>query len=123
MGFFERRQTPRVQPDPHHPVEVQVMGPGFLEIVEATDLGLGGVGFYLPHGVDGSLLNSPVEIVMTLPRARPIHLRGVLCHLDAGSDPCRLGVRFARLPPKAEALIQRYVELNAHRPYAPSMSE
>jgi hypothetical protein len=122
MGFFERRQSPRVEPDPFHPVEVQIMGSGFLEIVEAADLGVGGVGFYLPHGVDGSLLNTPVEIIITLPRARSIHLRGVLCHLDPNSDPCRLGVRFARLPPNAAALIQRYVDLNAHRPYAPPAS-
>jgi hypothetical protein len=122
MGFFERRQTPRVRPDPNHPVEVQVMGPGFLEIVEATDLGLGGVGFYLPHGVDRSLLNSPVEIIITLPRARSIHVRGILCHLDQDSDPCRLGVKFTRLPSKASTTLQQYVDLNSHRPYSPPAS-
>ncbi len=122
MGFFERRQAPRVRPDPSQPVEVQIMGPGFLEIVQATDLGVGGVGFYLPHGLDRSLLNSPVELIITLPRSRSVHLRGILCHLDSDSDACRLGVKFTRLPAKVEAALQRYVNAHAHRPFAPASS-
>lgn len=93
------------------------MGPGFLEIVDALNVSVAGLGFYLPHGLDAALLDQPVELILTLPRHRPVHLRGVIRHLDEESDPCHLGIELLRLPPAVTAALERYVELHQHRPY------
>ena len=118
---LERRRYLRVIPDPARPVEVQIMGPGFLEIVNAVNVSVGGIGVYIPHGLDAQYLNKPVEVILTLPRCRPVHLRGVIRHLDGYSDPCHLGVEFARLTEPVQAALERFVAVNQHRPYqAPS---
>jgi hypothetical protein len=113
----DRRRHMRVVPDPARPVEVQIMGPGFLEIVDALNVSVGGIGVFIPHGLDVEYLNKPVEVILTLPRCRPVHLRGIIRHLDGYSDPCHLGVEFARLTEAVQAALERFVAANQHRPY------
>ena len=69
----ERRRWLRVAPDPAEPVEVQIMGPGFLEVVNALNVCQEGVGIHLPHGIDPEYVDQQVEIILTLPRCRPAH--------------------------------------------------
>ncbi len=95
------------------------MGPGFLEIVNALNVSVGGIGVYIPHGLDAEYLNQPVEVILTLPRCRPVHLRGIIRHLDGYSDPCHLGVEFGRLADTVQAVLERFVTVNQHRPYVP----
>jgi len=115
----DRRREKRVRPYANRPVEVQIMGPGFLEIVQATDISVGGVGVYIPHGIDPSVVGKKVEIILTLPACRPAHLRGSICHSDRDGDLCHVGVQFLRLPGNVEKALRRYVELHDHRPYSP----
>jgi c-di-GMP-binding flagellar brake protein YcgR len=95
------------------------MGPGFLEIVQATDISLGGVGVFIPHGVDPSVVGKKVEIILTLPACRPAHLRGSICHSDRENDLCHIGIQFLRVPGNVEKALRRYVDLHEHRPYEP----
>ena len=95
------------------------MGPGFLEIVEATNISVGGVGVFIPHGIDRGSLNVKVEVILTLPAGKPVHLRGSIVHTRDEDDLCHIGVRFLRLPASAEKAIRRFVELHEHRPYSP----
>lgn len=119
----ERRREARVVPYPSHPVEVQIMGPGFLEIVQATNISVGGVGVYLPHGIDPAAVGAKVEVILTLPSCRPAHLRGMICHqAEASSDLSHIGIEFVRLPPNVEKAISRYVELHLHREGVPKAS-
>jgi hypothetical protein len=104
-------------PDPDKPVEIQIMGPGFLEVVNAINVSVAGVGFFIPHGLDHEFLNKPVEIILTLPRYRPMHLRGIIRHLDQRRDPCHLGVEFTRVPAAVETVLERFVDTHQHRPY------
>lgn len=115
----DRRREKRVRPYANRPVEVQIMGPGFLEIVQATDISVGGVGVYIPHGIDPSAVGKNVEIILTLPACRPAHIRGNICHSDGVSDLCHIGVEFLRLPANVEKALRRYVDLHEHRPYSP----
>ena len=114
--MIERRRVERVVPDPRSPIEVQIMGNGFLEVVNAVNISTKGVGIYLRHGLDETLLGSRVEIVLVLPRCRPVFVRGRIRHLDGHDDFRYIGLEFMRLPPRVEKLLTQYVERNRHRP-------
>ncbi|MEN9580295.1 MAG: hypothetical protein RJA70_3304 [Pseudomonadota bacterium] len=111
----ERRKAERVATDPRHPVEVQVMGNGFLEVVNAVNISILGVGIFLNHGLDDTHLGKHVEIVLTLPGCKAMFLRGLVRYLDGYEDKRYLGLEFSRLPPAAEAQLQRYISANRHR--------
>ena len=103
----ERRHHPRVVPEPARPIEVQIMGPGYLEIVEATNIAVGGVGIFIPHWIASEYVDTRVELILTMPHCRPVHLRGIIRHYDDEIDPARLGIEFLRLPPKVRSLLER----------------
>ena len=119
MMSRDRRRHLRVVPEPGRPIEVQIMGPGYLEIVDATNIAVAGVGVFIPHWVASEYVDTPVEIILTLPRCRPVHLRGIIRHYDDEIDPARLGIEFVRLPPKVRDLLERYVAQNRDRLYSP----
>ncbi len=113
--IMERRKSKRVMPEPHNPVEVQVMGNGFLEGVNAVNISVSGVGIYLQHGLDEVYVGSKVEIILSLPNCRPVFLRGRIRHLKGYDDPRYIGLEFTRLPPNVETLLELYVNKNRHR--------
>lgn len=114
--MLERRREVRVVPYDSHPVEVQIMGAGFLEIVKATDISVGGVGVYIPHGIDPGSVNMKVELILTLPSCRPAHMRGIICHrANRYDDLCHIGIKFVRPTSAIEKSIASYVERHLHR--------
>ena len=91
-------------------IEVQIMGPGYLEIVEARDISLGGVGVRIPHGFEGCDLSLPVELILTLPSHKPFMIRGRIVHRtteDAKSD--FFGVEFTGLARNHRKIIEGYI--------------
>lgn len=56
------------------------MGERFLDIFEARDISTSGVGIYVPYRFEGCDLRNPVELVITLPGARPFLVKGRLVH-------------------------------------------
>jgi hypothetical protein len=104
-----KRQYPRVRPDPKAPVEVHIMGVGSLDVVRARDIGVGGVGVRFSHNFAGSDTNAAVELVLILPREEAFIVRGVIRHLSSEGGDHYFGVAFESLTAEHRARIERYV--------------
>jgi hypothetical protein len=98
-----------VRPDPATPVRVDIMGNGFLEVLGARDVSVGGLGISVPHDFAGCDTDSAVELIITLGRTRPFKTRGVIRHnTRAGADHV-FGIQFTSLTPEQVQLIEAYV--------------
>ena len=104
----EQRQSPRVVPLSSRPVEVQIMGRAFLEVLTAEDVSVGGVGVRVPHGLDIGDQDEPVELIVSLPGAKPFKARAVIRHRQDAALHERFGVEFTHLPESAP--IHEYVQ-------------
>lgn len=102
------RQARRVHPPHSAPVHVQIMGRESLDLVTARDISATGIGVHVPHGFDACDLASDVELVITLPGARPFLAAGRLRHRTKGF----FGVEFTRLSAPQRAEIEAYVALH-----------
>ena len=107
----ERRPVTRVRPLPSEPVEVQIMGPSSLDIVNARDVSESGLGVYVPHAFAGCDLSAELELVITLPRCRSFMARGVIKHVTSEDQPAGyFGVEFTGLSAQNRARLRAYVE-------------
>ena len=91
-------------------IEIQIMGPGYLDIVEARDLSLGGVGVRIPHGFKGCDLSMPVDLILTFPSHKSFMVQGRVVHRtseNAKSD--FFGVEFMRLARDHRKIIEEYI--------------
>jgi hypothetical protein len=98
-----------VRPHPTAPIEVQLMGDGFLEVVHAIDISTKCVGIFLEHGIDDQQFGSRAEVILVLPRCQAVHLRVRICHQNGSSDQRHVSLEFLRLPPPAQSLLESYV--------------
>jgi c-di-GMP-binding flagellar brake protein YcgR len=98
----------RVQADPSAPVRVDIMGRGFLDVLSARDISVGGLGISVPHGFEGCDIDSEVELIVTLGRTRPFKTRGAIRH--HGQAGQRLfGVEFTALSAEQQQAIEAYI--------------
>jgi hypothetical protein len=92
------RSNTRVVPSRLAPVEIQVMGSGRLDVLKARNVSQTGIGIYVSHGFAGCDPNEEVELVITLPHARPFLARGIIKHqTDSGSEGHHFGVEFTEI--------------------------
>ena len=94
----------------HEPVEVQVMGGTFLEVVTALDISVGGVCIYVAHGFSQPEMSEQVQLIMTLPGKKPFLAKGAIRHLTAAGESGRFGVEFTELDQVHRTVIENYVE-------------
>ena len=103
-------QSERVRPEKGRPIEIQIMGTGFLDVLHARDISSSGVGIFVFHGFAGCNLYDDVELVLTLPKQRPFLARGLIRHqTEAGSDSPFFGVEFTEMNDKYRHMINIYV--------------
>jgi hypothetical protein len=96
-------------------VRVDIMGNGFLEVLSARDVSVGGLGVSVPHGFVGCDTNSQVDLIVTLGRGRPFKTRGVIRHSSRSGADHVFGVEFIALAPEHLALVEAYVAARAGR--------
>jgi hypothetical protein len=106
----DKRRFPRVQPHPAKPVEVQLMGSNFLEVVPAADISEAGIGIQLHHGVEGYDFDHVIEMVVTIPGQRPFVVRGRVRSKSLRGMDHVLGVEFVRLGDADRRTVSRYVD-------------
>jgi hypothetical protein len=99
-----------VQADPTAPIRVDIMGNGFLEVLQARDVSLGGLGVSVPHGFAGCDLNGEVQLIVTLGRARPFKVMGVIRHYSKTARDHVFGLEFVALAPEQVEAIQAYIQ-------------
>lgn len=88
------------------------MGKGFLEVLPAEDISIGGIGIRLDYDVDGYSLQAPVELLIALPQEKAFLARGFLRHkrVDRNTGARIFGVEFKALPDEERQKLQRYVD-------------
>lgn len=90
----DQRQHPRVRPLPSRPVEVQIMGSTFLEVLTVEDISVGGVGVRVPHGFRLGDFDQTVQLIVALPGHRPFKAAAVIRHQRGAQDSSKFGVEF-----------------------------
>lgn len=91
------------------------MGNGFLEVLRARDISVGGLGISVPHDFAGCDINSEVDLIVTLGRSRPFKTRGVIRHASRSGNDHVFGVQFSALAPEHLRAIESYVAAQLER--------
>lgn len=85
------------------------MGNGFLEVLSARDISVGGLGISVGHKFEGCDTDSEVDLILTLGRARPFKTRGIIRHTSKSGADHIFGVQFTALSPDHAKAIEAYV--------------
>jgi c-di-GMP-binding flagellar brake protein YcgR len=99
----------RVRPHPDEPIEIQLMSERFLDIFEARDISTTGAGIFVPYRFEGCDLQSPVDLVITLPNGNPFLAKARVVHRTKMEREF-FGVEFIRLPEARALEIANYIE-------------
>lgn len=108
MNGPDKRRYTRVAPDPAHPVEVQVIGADFIDIVQARNISEGGAKIEVPHLFAGCDIGQPVDLIIVLPGTKSFRAKGLIKHTAGGSSPA-FGLKFTELAPADLQRIVNYV--------------
>ena len=114
-GAGDARRKPvwantRVIPSRLAPVEIQVMGPGRLAVLNARNVSQTGIGIYVSDGFAGCDLDRKVELVITLPRERSFLARGIIKHqTDNEGEGRHFGVEFTEITREHRMKIRDFV--------------
>ncbi|XDD50559.1 PilZ domain-containing protein [Leptospira sp. WS92.C1] len=107
---MEQRKFPRVLPGVNEVIEVQLMGLNFLDILNAKDISIGGLAIEVPHLFEGCDINSPIQMILTLPGRSPLKLAGKVKRKISAPGTSLFGVEFGSLDPKAKYQIESYIQ-------------
>lgn len=106
--LVDPRKVVRVTTTSSDPVEVQIMGHGFLDFFTVRDISGGGMGILVPHRFQGCNLKHEVELLISLPAERPFLAKGVIIHREeVGKD--FFGISFTELRRSDRMRIDQYV--------------
>ncbi len=108
--MWGRRRHPRVEPAPGKPIEVHIVGDGFLDVFRAADVSVGGVGIRVAHDFRGCNIADPVELVIKLPGAKSFTARGVIRHRSDLPLGHVYGVQFTRVSDSGKRLLADYID-------------
>ena len=86
------------------------MGDGFLEVLVARDISVGGVGVFVSHDFQGCDIDSEVDLILKVGSARPFKTRGVIRHQARQGSAHFYGVAFVGLTPEQRDIISKYVD-------------
>ena len=106
------RYAERVKPLNSQPIEVQILSSNTIDILQAFDISLKGIGVRTPNSYE---LVPPkkemVELVITLPGNRPFKAQGYVRHITARKrkEDC-FGVEFVSIANKSLSNIRHYME-------------
>jgi hypothetical protein len=68
----EKRRYVRVKPKPEEPVEVQLMGSNFIDVLYAKDISEGGIGIIVEHDFKDYDIGGLIDIIITLPKKKKL---------------------------------------------------
>lgn len=98
-----------MQPSPKAPIEVQLVGTDFLDIVHAKDISTGGVAIKVPHAFADCQIDGEVEIIVTLPGQKSFVARGIIRHKGPRGVQS-FGVQFTEIADSDRERVRVYVE-------------
>lgn len=84
------------------------MGAAFLDVLEARDISVGGVGVNVPHGFEGCNIRAAVQVIIKLPGKKAFLAKAVVRHVNTAM--CLFGVEFTHIAERHRVEIASYVE-------------
>ena len=96
--------------DPAAPIRVDIMGHGFLDVLNARDISVGGLGIRVPHDFAECDINREVQLIVTLGRARPFMTKGAIRHYSKTANDHVFGIEFTSLLPEQLEAIEAYMQ-------------
>ncbi|MBU0728993.1 MAG: PilZ domain-containing protein [Proteobacteria bacterium] len=109
----EHRKEKRVLPLELEPVEVQIMGDGFLDILNARDIGRNGIGIFVPPSFASAGIEKEVTLIISLPGFKSFDAAGVIMHKklqDNDSGNICFGINFTKIRSYDQEILRTYVE-------------
>ncbi len=103
-----KRRYIRVRPHEWAPVEIQLNGVDFLDILYAEDISEGGARINVPHEFSGCTIDAAIDLVITLPEYRSFKARGRIRHV--GNTRTAFGVEFISLEESSRQQLRGYVQ-------------
>ena len=110
---MEQRREKRVAPRELEPVEVQIMGDGFIDILYAKDIGKNGLGIHVPKNYMSAKVKCEVNLIISLPGCKSFDASGVIKHagrIGADSEFKSFGIHFTRINPQHRGLLENYFQ-------------
>jgi len=107
----ERHQT-RVIPDEQNPIIIDLIGENFIDILNAKDIGPGGLSVFVPYQFEGCIINREIDIVVTLPNTRSFKTRGMIRHKGQRQD-FYFGISFTHVEKDDLETLNSYVKIRA----------
>lgn len=108
----EKRRGTRVAPRELEPVEVQIMGEGFLDIFYAKDIGQSGMSIYVPNHFSSAHAKKEVSLIIAVPGYRSFEACGILRHtgtrVHERNRRC-FGIQFTKIASEHQKLLDYYV--------------
>ncbi|MES2823263.1 MAG: PilZ domain-containing protein [Pseudomonadota bacterium] len=98
----------RIVPPPNEPINININGENFIDILQANDISLGGIGITVTHGFKNCNLNAAVSFIIELPideKKSIIKVQGVITHVSGN----RFGVAFKNLPEISRFTLKKYI--------------
>lgn len=107
----DQRKKIRVYPDPQNPVEIQIMGDGFLDIFHALNVSENGMGIEVPYKFEGCDIDKPINLIITLPPDKCFKAQGIIKHSNAElTSKGIFGVELTSFEKGHESKIKTYVK-------------
>jgi c-di-GMP-binding flagellar brake protein YcgR len=105
----EKRCYIRVKPKDDEPVEIQLIGANFIDVLNAKDISEGGVGIFVEHDFEGCKIGGLIDIIVKLPQINSYKVKGRIIHKHI-ADSHFFGVEFVDISEEARKFIRKYVE-------------
>ena len=91
------------------------MGNGFLDVLNARDISVGGLGICVPHDFAHCDIDREVQLIVTLGRARPFMTKGTIRHHSKAESDHVFGIEFTSLTPEQLEAVEAYILVCSRR--------
>ena len=105
----EKRRYVRVKPKPEEPVEVQLMGSNFIDVLYAKDISEGGIGIIVEHDFKDYDIGGLIDIIITLPKKKTFKVKGRIIHKNIVNNHF-FGVEFVDISEQNREMIREYLK-------------
>ncbi|MES2673302.1 MAG: PilZ domain-containing protein [Pseudomonadota bacterium] len=108
MNSPQIRDGIRIVPPANEPIQININGENFIDILQANDISLGGIGITVSHGFKNCNLNAMVSFIIELPideKKSIVKVQGIITHVSGN----RFGVAFKNLPEMSRFTIKKYI--------------
>jgi len=104
---LEKRRSPRVTPEPDQPVGIHLIGQDYVEVTNAINVSIEGIGICVPHGFHDVNLDKLAEVLIKLPE--PVDCSFTATVKIAHRQGNNFGAQFMDIAEKDAKMLHAYI--------------